>query len=67
MIDPGALLERARRYDRTGRTDEAAAAYAEAAAVLEERRELPMAVLARARQARALAAWGRTDRALEVL
>ncbi|MCP2342320.1 DUF1266 domain-containing protein [Actinomadura rupiterrae] len=67
MIDPRALLERARRYDRTGRTDEAAAAYAEAAAVLEERRELPMAVLARAHQARALAVQGRTDRALEIL
>ncbi|MFC4913831.1 DUF1266 domain-containing protein [Actinomadura gamaensis] len=67
MIDPRALLERARRYDRTGRTDEAAAAYAEAAAVLEERRELPAAVLARARQAHALAVQGRTDRALEIL
>ncbi|WP_051468920.1 DUF1266 domain-containing protein [Actinomadura oligospora] len=67
MIDPRALLERARRYDRTGRTDEAASAYAEAAAVLEERRELPMAVLARARQAHALASQGRTERALEVL
>ncbi|MEV4255956.1 hypothetical protein AB0J52_22595, partial [Spirillospora sp. NPDC049652] len=67
MIDPRALLERARRYDRTGRADEAVAAYAEAAAVLEERRELPLAVLARARQAHALAAQGRTDRALEVL
>ncbi|MBE1535982.1 DUF1266 domain-containing protein [Actinomadura algeriensis] len=65
--DPGALLDRARKYERQGRPEEAAAAFADAAGRLEALGDRSSAAGVRARQARALAAAGRVDEALEVL
>ncbi|QFG26595.1 DUF1266 domain-containing protein [Actinomadura sp. WMMB 499] len=64
--DPGAMLDRARKYERQGRPEEAAAAFAEAAGRLEARGDRAAAGV-RARQARALAAAGRAEEALGVL
>jgi tetratricopeptide (TPR) repeat protein len=65
--DPGALLERARKYERQGRSAEAAAAFAEAAGAMEARGEWPAAAAARARYARALAAAGDVAKAQRVV
>ncbi|MFV2174470.1 DUF1266 domain-containing protein [Actinomadura sp. LOL_016] len=65
--DPGALLDRARKYERQGRPAEAAASFAEAAGRLEAHGDRASAAGARARQARALAAAGRAEEALGVL
>ncbi|MEU6745961.1 hypothetical protein ABZ914_07040, partial [Spirillospora sp. NPDC046719] len=62
-----AMLDRARKYERQGRPEEAAGAYASAAQDAEARGDRPSAVAVRARQARALAAAGRVDEALRVL
>ncbi|MFC6936599.1 hypothetical protein ACFQHO_44290 [Actinomadura yumaensis] len=67
QVDTGALLDRARKYERQGRAEEAAAAFAEAAGALEARADWPSAVAARARHARALASAGRADEALRAL
>ncbi|MEV3925295.1 DUF1266 domain-containing protein [Actinomadura coerulea] len=67
QADTGAVLDRARRYERQGRAEEAAAAYANAAEALEARGDLASAAAARARYARALAAAGRTGEAQRVL
>ncbi|MEU8125040.1 DUF1266 domain-containing protein [Spirillospora sp. NPDC049024] len=64
--DAGAL-ERARKYERQGRAEEAAAAYAGAAEAMEARGDRASAAAARARYARALAAAGRTGEAQRVL
>ncbi|WP_168220925.1 hypothetical protein [Actinomadura sp. WMMA1423] len=47
--DAGAVLDRARRYERQGRASIAAAAYAEAAAAMEARGDLASAAAVRAR------------------
>ncbi|MEU6040095.1 hypothetical protein ABZ801_32290 [Actinomadura sp. NPDC047616] len=65
--DTGALLDRARKYERQGRAEEAASAYARAADALEARADWFSAVAVRARHARALCDAGRTDEALRVL
>ncbi|TDD81449.1 DUF1266 domain-containing protein [Actinomadura rubrisoli] len=65
--ESGALLERARKYERQGRPEEAAPAYASAAEALEARGDWGAAVAVRARQARALAAAGNTGEAQRVL
>ncbi|WP_157420163.1 hypothetical protein, partial [Actinomadura kijaniata] len=57
--DTGELLDRARRYQRQGRSEEAAAAFAGVADALEARADWPGVVAVRARQARALADAGR--------
>ncbi|WP_344283849.1 DUF1266 domain-containing protein [Actinomadura napierensis] len=62
-----AMLDRARRYERQGRSEEAAEAYASAAQDAEARGDRASAAAVRARQARALAAAGRVDEALRVL
>lgn len=62
-----AMLDRARKYERQGRPEEAAGAYASAAQDAEARGDRASAVAVRARQARALAAAGRVDEALRVL
>ncbi|MES9603708.1 MULTISPECIES: DUF1266 domain-containing protein [Actinomadura] len=67
QADTGAVLDRARRYERQGRAEEAAAAYANAADAMEARGDLASAAAARARYARALAAAGRTGEAQRVL
>ncbi|MFB4311370.1 DUF1266 domain-containing protein [Actinomadura sp. GTD37] len=68
--DAGALVERARKYERQGRAGEAAAAFAEAAGAMEARGDRTAAAAARARYARALAAAGdvgKAQRALDTL
>lgn len=67
QADTGAVLDRARKYERQGRAEEAAAAYANAAEAMEARGDLASAAAARARYARALAAAGRTGEAQRVL
>ncbi|MFD0534508.1 DUF1266 domain-containing protein [Actinomadura luteofluorescens] len=67
QADAGAVLDRARKYERQGRNAEAAAAYADAAEAMEARGEPAAAAGARARYARALAAAGRTGEAQRVL
>ncbi|RSN68688.1 DUF1266 domain-containing protein [Actinomadura sp. WAC 06369] len=65
--DPGALLDRARKYERQGRPEEAAKAFGEAAGRLAARGDRAAAAGVAARRARALAAAGRVDDALRVL
>ncbi|MBA8952468.1 DUF1266 domain-containing protein [Actinomadura namibiensis] len=65
--DTGELLDRARRYQRQGRSEEAAAAFAGVADALEARADWPGVVAVRARQARALADAGRAEQALRLL
>ncbi|MEV4677428.1 hypothetical protein AB0K34_37735, partial [Actinomadura sp. NPDC049382] len=65
--DPGALLERARKFERQGRSAEAAAAFAEAAGAMEARGDWPDAAAVRARYARALAAAGDVAKAQRVV
>jgi hypothetical protein len=65
--DVGALVERARKYERQGRPAEAAAAFAEAAGAAEARGDRPAAAALRARYARALAAAGDVGKAQRVL
>ncbi|MGI5201803.1 DUF1266 domain-containing protein [Spirillospora sp. CA-108201] len=67
QADTGAVLDRARRYERQGRNAEAAAAYADAAEAMAARGDRASAAAARARYARALAAAGRTGEAQRVL
>ncbi|TDD67249.1 DUF1266 domain-containing protein [Actinomadura darangshiensis] len=67
QAETGALLDRARKYERQGRAGEAAAAYAEAAEAMEARGDWTPAVAVRARFARALAAAGSTGEAQRVL
>ncbi|WP_433469553.1 DUF1266 domain-containing protein [Spirillospora sp. CA-128828] len=67
QADTGALLDRARKYERQGRPGEAAAAYAKAAEAVEARGDWTSAVAVRARYARALAAAGNTGEAQRVL
>ncbi|GAA2595367.1 DUF1266 domain-containing protein [Actinomadura fulvescens] len=63
----GELLDRARKYDRQGRFEDAAAAFAALADAMEAGGDWASAVAVRAREARALQAAGRTDEALHVL
>ncbi|MEO3824001.1 DUF1266 domain-containing protein [Actinomadura sp. B10D3] len=67
QADTGALLDRARRYERQGRSAEAAAAFAKVAEAMEAHGDLMSAVAVRARQARALAAAGGTGEAQRLL
>jgi hypothetical protein len=67
VIETGALLDRAKKYERQGRSEEAAAAYAGVADAFEAQGDWPSAVAVRARHARALAAAGRANEALQVL
>ncbi|WUI03495.1 DUF1266 domain-containing protein [Spirillospora sp. NBC_00431] len=62
-----AILDRARKFERQGRSGDAAAAYAEAAEAMEARGDWTSAVAARARCARALAAAGKTGEAQRLL
>ncbi|GAA2402959.1 hypothetical protein GCM10010191_08130 [Actinomadura vinacea] len=62
-----AELDRARKYERQGRPDRAAVAYAEVAGALEAAGDWASAVAVRGRHARALQDAGRTDEAMRVL
>ncbi|MEU5882610.1 DUF1266 domain-containing protein [Spirillospora sp. NPDC047279] len=61
------LLDRARKFERQGRPEEAAAAFAAVADTMEAGGDWASAVAVRGRHARALQAAGRTDEALRVL
>jgi hypothetical protein len=67
QADTGAMLDRARKYERQGRPGEAAAVFAKAAEAMEARGDRASAVVVRARYARALAAAGSTGEAQRVL
>lgn len=67
QADTGALLDRARKYERQGRHAEAAAEFAKAAEAMEARGDRMSAVAVRARHARALAAAGSTGEAQRLL
>ncbi|WP_433323650.1 DUF1266 domain-containing protein [Spirillospora sp. CA-294931] len=65
--EAGPLLERAKKYERQGKPEEAAHAYARVAQAMESRSEWAAAIAVRARHARALAEAGRHDEALRIL
>ncbi|WP_412517625.1 DUF1266 domain-containing protein [Actinomadura madurae] len=67
QAETGALLDRARKYERQGRPAEAAAVFAKAAEAMEAHGDRMSAVAVRARQARALAAAGTTGEAQRLL
>lgn len=67
QAETGALLDRARKYERQGRAAEAAAVFAKAAEAMEAHGDRMSAVAVRARQARALAAAGTTGEAQRLL